>query len=457
VKRHRKTRAAIRNNPAWFVKRALGVNLWWKQAEIAQAVADNDLVSVRSANGVGKSFLAACLTPWFLSSHRPGYVVTTSSSWTNIKRTLWPEIHRIKAGAPHIANGIGDMGEILDLEWKWGPQWGAFAVSTKTPENISGFRTPHGVFIIMDEASALEPDIFDAMMGLCSAHGSKILLIGNPLRPEGPFFETFGDPDWKNFHISAMESPNVVSKSNDIPGLATELWLERMTRKWGKGTPQYLARVKGEFPESAEDTVVPKPWLEEAYVDAVGPVVGILKMGVDIARYGTDTTVLCIRDDKAIRHEIVRSKQSLTETAGLVKRTIQEWGIDPANVFIDDIGLGGGVTDTLHEQGIMVVPVNFGAGSQDQDFLNMRAHCYWGLRLALDPDGENPMLMPRKFAELAAECIIPRYKVLSTGKIQLESKDDIKKRIGKSPDRADALALTFADTDTGQITVDTLW
>lgn len=447
----------IKREPVWFAKNALGVNFWEKQRAIARAVAKHDLVSVRSANGVGKSFFAACMTPWFLSAHNPGYVVTTSSSWTGIERTLWPEIHRVKMNAPNIAGGIRNQGDILNLEWKWGPQWGAFAVSTKTPENFSGFRTPHGVFVIVDEASALEEDIFDAIMGLCSTQGSKLLLIGNPLKPSGPFYNTFGDPDWQNFHISAIESPNVLSGENVIPGLATRKWVERMTRKWGKGSHQYLARVEGQFPESEEDTLVPKAWMEDALVEVVGKIVLPLYLGVDVARYGTDRTVLVIRDARAVRQVIVRTKKSTMETAGLVKRTMEEWGIEPEHTYIDDIGLGGGVTDRLQEQGIQVVPVNFGAGSEDPDFSNIRAQCYWGLRMALSPEAEHSLLIPRKFADLANECTVPHYTVLSSGKIQIESKDEIKKRLGRSSDLSDALTLTYADVETGQITVDTLW
>ena len=456
VERARRVKQKTRTDPEWFAKHVLGLDYWQKQKEIVRAVAKYDLISVRSANGVGKSFTAASLVPWFLAGHRPGYAVTTSSSWTSVQRTLWPEIHRIKSNAPNIDGGITNQGDILNLEWKWGPQWGAFAVSTKTPENFSGFRTPHGVFVIVDEASALEEDIFDAIMGLCSTEGSKVLLVGNPLRPAGPFHATFGDPDWKNIHISAMESPNVITGKNVVPGLATRTWVERMTRKWGKGSHQHIARVLGEFPDSEEDTVIPKTWLEDAIVEAVGRIIPPLYLGVDVARYGSDRTVLLIRDARAVRHTIVTSKKSTMETAGLTKKTMEEWGIAPDKTYIDDTGLGGAVTDRLHEQMLMVRPVIGGAGATDPDFLNCRAQCYWGARLAFDPDGEC-LLIPREYADLAAECAVPRYKITSNGKLKIEEKDEIKKRLGRSPDLADALALTFADVDTGRITVDTLW
>jgi hypothetical protein len=138
------------------------------------------------------------------------------------------------------------------------------------------------------------------------------------------------------------------------------------------------------------------------------------------------------------------------EVAGLVRATAEEWGVCPEAVRVDDSGLGGGVTDRLHELDIPVEPVNFGAGAVDREhFRNRRAECYWALRSALSPDRDGgPWRVPRRWADVRLD---------SSGRIQLESKDEVKrKNDGRSPDEADALALSFAPPAEGDRQVEVM-
>ena len=435
-------KASVRANPVSWCKRALGVSLWSKQASILEAVRDNPRVAVRSSNAVGKTYTAALAAIWFLEGHYPSYVVITSSSWKQLLKAMWPEMRKLVNNAPYHLGG-----ELLTMEWNRGDQWGAFSVSPDAPENFSGFRAPGGTLVIIDEGSSLAGETMDAITGLCAGSNSKILMIGNPLRPSGPFFDAFSDPAWHCMSISAFESPNVVQGKDVIPGLATLEYIEGARNKWGEDSPQYMARVLGEFPDIAEDVLIPLSWAE-ASIDRNCDTKrdhDRTHMGADIARGGGDRIVLIIRDHRAVRYMEIRQHKSLMNTAGRIMRLADTWGIPGERVHIDDIGMGGGVTDRLHELDFAVDGVNFAAKGNDPDsYLNLRAECFWCVRDALNPtSGATKLGIPNKYKDLAMECTIPHLDFTSRGQIKIEAKDNIKKRLGHSPDLADALALSY--------------
>ena len=229
-------------DPLDWLEGVLDVHLWSRQAQIAEAVRDHPRVCVPSSNAVGKSFLAACLAIWYLEATCPGYVVITGASWTGIEKVVWPWISRFLARAPVLG------GDLISTEWRRGPHWGAFSVSTAEEERIAGFRTEHGVFVIVDEASQLSQPIHDAIVGLSASAGSRVLYIGNPLRTVGPFRDAARSADWHTISISALESPNVLAGEEVIPGLATRKWVAQCRREWGTESAAYYARVLGEFP-----------------------------------------------------------------------------------------------------------------------------------------------------------------------------------------------------------------
>jgi len=137
-------------------------------------------------------------------------------------------------------------------------------------------------------------------------------------------------------------------------------------------------------------------------------------------------------------------KKSTMETVGWVKQTAERFRIEPEEIFVDDTGLGGGVTDRLEELGIYVNAVNNGETALERDrFRNVRTESYWNVRERLQPDSPNPFYCPKEFSGAIKECAWAHYKLTSTGQLALESKDLIKARRGRSPDEGDALALTF--------------
>lgn len=432
------------DNPVQWVRLTLGLTPWSKQAEILRSVRVNRRTAVRSCHSVGKSVIAAATTLWYLHAQCPSKVVTTSATFENLKNILWTTIHELVRDAPYDVLMGGSLLK-MGLEIKEG--WGAYALSPGNSDSFGGYHSPNGVLVVVDEASALTPEDETAINGLLTTDNSRLLYIGNPTRPEGPFHDAFRRGGWHCIHIAAHDCPNVREGRTVIPGLATQEWVDDQAGQWGVDSPQYRVRVMGEFPEIGEDALIPIAWVEDVAKLSVPPVDhDSLRMGVDVARYGSDRTVLLVRDRHAVRDVETRQGQDTMWTAGATIAKAKEWGVEDCEVYIDDIGVGGGVTDRLKEQDFFARPVNAAEKPDDPDtYANRRAEMYWRLRLALRPESDERFVIPEIFADVGKECSGIHYGYTSSGKLKIEAKEDIKKRTkGVSPDEADALALTFA-------------
>ena len=433
---------AVRRDPVGWARQTLGVQLWAKQRQAMELLRDNDRVAIKSGHAVGKSFLSAAMALWYSECNCPSYVICTSSSWATVEKTTWPEMRKMKRYAPYPLGG-----NMMLSEWRRGIQWGIFSVSPDSPENFAGFRTPHGVLVIVDEASHLEQDIMEAILGLTISANSKIVMLGNPLRPSGPFYDAFSSAGWATDTISSYDVPNVIEDREVIPGLATKSRIDELAVEWGAESSTFKARVLGEFPDATDDMLIPLSWIEAAFAREIPVEIDQRTkcMGVDVARGGGDRVVFIIRDKWGVRYVEIHQHQSLMATAGQIVRLAADHGVKPERTLIDDCGLGGGVTDRLHELDFAVTPVNFGSKADEPDrFANVRAECHWRMREWLDPKRSGrPGAIPKAQKALGLECTIPRIGYTSRGQIKIESKDDIKKRLGRSPDLSDALALTF--------------
>lgn len=431
--------ATIRHDPLGFVRRELGRDCWWAQRRVLEMLRDHDRVAVASANACGKSFLAALTVPWYLCSRPLGYVVTTGASWTGLEKILWPEIHRILGGARNAE--LRRLGVLNNTEWKIAPQYGAFAVSTDKPERFGGFRTPAGVYVIVDEASSLDHKTMESIEGICSSTGAKILMIGNPLRPSGPFYDAFRNPAWHSMHISALESPNVRSGRDLVPGLATREWVEHRRIEWGEGSPAWMARVLGQFPRGGTNQLIDLVDVEAAQarwhpdLQPSGPI----QIGVDVARFGNDKSIIWVRAGNMTVDVQQYAKLDTVQLAGHVEEAIRTYC--PALVCVDDIGVGGGVTDQLRERGHadIVNGINVAEPACDSErFGNLRAEGWWMMR---DWILEGGIIPPDR--AIVESLTSTTYRFNAKGRIMMEPKEEVKKRLGRSPDEADALMLSL--------------
>src|SRR5205823_12687154 len=224
------------------------------------------------------------------------------------------------------------------------------------------------------------------------------------------------------------------------PLLVSRTWVEERRARWGEGSALWTAKVLGEFPDHSDDSLIPLSWVERARERTL-PVEGEAELGVDVARRGSSETVIVLRRGGVARCVHARVGDDTMRTTGEVIRVLRAHLAVMAKV--DDVGVGGGVVDRLREQKQPAVGLNGGRRPRDpQRFVNARAEWYWELRgrfehgeVDIDPDDE----------VLAEQLCSIRYDVDSRGKIQIESKDEMRARGMASPDRADALALAFAE------------
>jgi hypothetical protein len=267
----------------------------------------------------------------------------------------------------------------------------------------------------------------------------RFVAIGNPTDPASRFKMACDSGRWNVVEVSCVNHPNVLHDDpRIIPGATTRQWVDEHLEDYGgPDSPLARARILGKWPEQGADSLIALGWVEAAQARWPGTEgLSLQAVGCDVARFGSDATVLQpLYYDHIAGTPQIRQGQDTMATTGELAAT---YAAAPVPLAVDDTGVGSGVTDRLHEQGIPVLPVNFGGGAwQPERFVNRRAEMYWSLREALR---NNELALPPD-AKLQAELTNIKYKLDSRGRYQIEAKDEIRKRLGRSPDRADALAL----------------
>ena len=419
------------------MRRILGDRPWQKQCEILEAVRDNPRVAVRSCHGAGKSWIAARVALWFLYSFPYSIVLTTAPTFRQVKKVLWQEIRKAYFAATMPLGGTP-----LQTELAIKDGWYAFGFTADNPEAAQGIHAESGsILAILDEASGVPPEIWIAVESCLASIHARELSIGNPTDPTGEFANRFTDKTVCKIKVSAFDTPNLRAGKVVQTGLVTKQWVEDKRRRWGETSPLYISRVLGDFPEAASDTLIPLSWIEAAQERTLKPK-GPTVLGVDVARYGGDETVVCECKGPVARVTHAAFKQDTMATTGAVVQAARD--AKPRAIGVDVVGIGAGVYDRLKEQTEfrkLVWEAQAGGKSRDPDqFLNLRAQWFWDMRekfelgeIDIDPND----------GELAAQVSALRYKVDSKGRILIESKDDMKKRGLPSPDRADALAIAL--------------
>lgn len=425
---------------AWSHDR-LRQHLWSKQAEISASVVANRYTAVRSCHDVGKSFTAGVLAAWWLDSHPRGeaFVVSTAPTFPQVRAILWKEIRRA-----HRRGGLA--GRVNQTEW-----WidGEIVGYGRKPANADpgAFQGIHArwVLVIIDEACGVtSTPLWDAVDSLVANEDSRVLAIGNPDDPSTHFAKVCKPGSgWNVIGISAFESPNLTGEKVPAelsPLLVSRTWVDEREKRWGTTSPRYVSKVLGEFPELSDDTLIWPKWVEAAMGrDLVPEPDDPEALGVDIARYGDDESVVYHRRGPVVRLVHHSSKASTMATAGHVKLAIE--ACHHAVAHIDEAGIGGGVIDRLAELLQPVRGLNGGSRANDPEhFDRARSEWYWGLRLRFEAGDID---IDSADEDLAAQLVALRYRIDSRGRICVETKDEMRRRRVGSPDRADALSYAF--------------
>ncbi len=461
------------NDPAAFVHDCF---VWrgtekstFYQDEIMQALPRQGRVSARGPRGLGKTALASWLVLWFaLTRDAAGQdwkVVTTAGSWRQLTKFLWPEIHKWARRIRWEVVGreaFNARSELMVLSLKLG-NGEAFAATSDRPDLIEGAHAEQ-LFYLFDESKSIAPEVFDSAEGAASNAGSDtgstayMAAFSTPGEPNGRFYDIQSrKPGYEDWWVRAVTLEETIQAKR-----VSREWVEQRRKQWGGNSAVYINHVEGNFASSDEEGIIPLSWVELAierwheWAEAGKPG-KLTALGVDVGLSG-DKTVIARRIEKAVDELEYRPKEdpkvSTMATAGRIKGILNANPL--ARAVVDVIGIGAGIVHRLNEQKASVVGFNAAEGSKRQDrsgelgFSNKRAEGWWALRELLDPNyGENIALPPDDI--LIGDLTAPHYRQMSGGRLQVESKADIKKRLGRSTDAGDAVMMAFYE---GEITSD---
>lgn len=447
------------SGPVEFNVEELGEDPWQAQRDVLEKLADPsvDRLAWRSAQGIGKSRAIAQAALWW-TYVRGGQVRISAPTARTIREVIMrKELARIFYRNPQLPGEL-----YTDSLRVRGEEPSILAFTATSASGATGHHDSEGgILFILDEAQGVGPEAWEAMDANTTGERDKQFVCGNPLKPSGPFFEVSQPGSgWEVVQTSAFDHPNLDPDADrKIPGGPSEAWLERMRDRWGEGSGMWQARVEGEFSEGSDDGLFRRSWLDaaaERWEKGIGggeePVVA-----VDVARFGDDSTVLAFRRGDRVERFVSWEKLDTAETTERVKRELAEAGVLPADrgggfkgtgtVVVDAIGLGAGVLDRLKAEDYRTVEYKGSKSPREKDrYRNLRAESYWRLKDALEA-GE--LSIPPDEG-LFQELLAVRWAPTADGRIQLESKTDLKARLGKSPDRADALAMCWYPKARGQ-------
>lgn len=424
--------AAYRDRPVAFVTDVLGATPQPYQQAILAACAAEDRIVWRAGHGVGKTCLLSWVLMWWLLTRPFSRVLILAPAFERqVGRYLLPEVRRWARRAPaDLPIHVGTVSvEVQGHE----RSWFALGVQASDPEKVEGGHA-ESLAVLADEAKGLSAEVIAALHGTqTSTTGDRLYLLASvPGAPSGPFYDAFRNGLWATFHTPATESAVVAGG-----------WIEERRAEWGEGSPVFQARVMAEFPEQDEGVLIKLSDLEAAVgrrISREDDEPPALAFGVDVARYGGDRSVLAVWRGMKLERLDVRQGLDTMALASWISSEINRQ--NPQAVIVDEIGVGSGVVDRLIQLGHpQVAGLNVGSAATRSDiFMNRRAEVYWDLREAFE---RGEVSIPNNEA-LLAELSALRYAYSQHGRIKLEAKEETKRRVGRSPDLADALALGFA-------------
>lgn len=467
--------ARYKDDPVFWAEDKLGLVLWSKQKEILTSIAKNKRTAVKSCHSIGKTFISAVAAAWWVSTRENCIMQATAPTYQQIHALLFEEIRKLHM--QHNLRGRVTLGD------KWmaplynnGRTTDTLIGEGRKPadENIHGFHGTHrpdGVFVIADEGCGIPQTIFTGAEAITTASFDRILTVGNPDDPNTEFGRIFreGEGHWNLITVSAFDTPNFTNEGAELrekyknnpaklaqveallQGMPQHETVQQQGEMWGEDSPRYLSKVLAQFPMTSVDSLFSAYEIETGRSNVIEPSATAFRvLGVDVARYGEDATVVCSNAEGHVEILMTMQSKDTMEVAAQVHKLALEHKID--QVRVDGVGVGGGVVDRLVALAKSVdspyVVVEMTAGSTPPDrTLHRNARAYWydsvkhQLRNGLI---DLPLGVKGSDAEkLTQELGSIRY-AYPNGVMQIESKEDIRRRGDKSPDYVDALVMACA-------------
>jgi hypothetical protein len=502
ARKRKKKRSAFRGDHEAlnkFITNYVGVMLTPFQQRMMRAIWKSRRAAIASGHGMGKGYAGGLAVLGFCMLNPEPMAVITAPTGRQAKRTLWSELrahHETLSGRTIEIDGaqmkIELNGHTLnETEWKIQRarqrlvRTVALHYSVRPSEQTSfqGIHSPQ-LLVLIDEAAGVDDRIVKAAETLATGRDNKVVLSGNPTNP-GAFERAFQvGSGWETVSASCFEHPNVLKNEEIVPGAVTREFIDDMWNDMGDGVrirwpegeiksldiwPEWqrlstwqnvwwMGHVMGLFPPEGDDNLLKYGDVMKAMRADHGGA-GPFTLGVDVARYGKDKTVLVVAGRKDVIAVLAYPKTSGPDVVGLVHKVAKEYGVAPEDVRIDATGIGGmGVADWLDaadglsatERSMWggVEEVEFGASSHDSGrFLNMKAELMWRMKEKIER-GEVGMARVSGRAKKALEQQLRSLKFEFRGtRIAIEPKDEYRKRTGGSPDEAEALALALIPSE----------
>ncbi len=474
------------DEPVEFVRRVLREFVWSGQEAVLRSVGEHRRTAVPSGHDLGKSFTAARIAAWWISTRPLGQaqLVTTAPTFNQVKGILWREMAR--------AHRRGNLpGRLNQTEWYVITPDGVeerVGLGRKPADTAPGaFQGLHEryVCVILDEADEIAPTIFEATETLITNELARMLAIGNPVNAGSEFETVCRHPDdlpdasdyvstvgWNVIRLDGEQSPNFTGEPvpPDVsPLLLSPMWADDFALRYGRESAAYRSRVKAVWPEQRADTVVPFSWLRDRCTHMREPVegegehpvpvdadelwpadeLGAVELGVDVGAGGDRTVIIGRRGRRCLGViDTVQSREP-NDTTDAVVAAVHATGA--TSVKIDSIGWGWGVYGQLQQYvtdgerlpwDLQIVPINVAQRALDTErYYNLRSQLWWDIGRELTEQGVWDLSeLPR---EVLLEVSEPRYELQANGRVKVEPKADTRKRLGRSPDHADALLLCY--------------
>lgn len=462
------------------------------QKRIVKTVWENERTAVYACHDIGKTFTISKIVLAFTSIFTGAKVITTAPTFNQVKRLLWSEI---RAGFERSVYPLG--GEMLMTEWKIAEDWFALGFTARGEKgegegqgkasSAQGFHAPY-VLVVFDEATGIPLSIWQQIEGILTSGFVRFVGIGNPTTKNCEFFKCISDPTYQKIHLNCFDSPNypanglhcledLLTERNRLKELSesaqaqafndykivdqhllTVRWGMRLVLKYGVDHPLVVSKLLGQFPEEDKNTLMSLGIVQAAQYREVKPRDDDeISIGVDVARFGSDKTVItCLRGVQVIERQVLIHRDTM-EIVGHVVRMILAYPKLRSHVVIDATGIGSGVVDGLEERrSECVIPdeteireTHFGWGADAHEvnekkrdelkkkYANIKALIF--ILLAEDLQSKLCLLNEEIYSE---ELPTIQYRFDSKGRWVIESKDEYKARTGReSPDDADSLAL----------------
>jgi hypothetical protein len=446
----------------------LKVALWQKQIEVCQALLEHKRVFVKASHSVGKSFLAGSLVNWFFDCFDPGICITTAPNASQVRDILWKEV-RVQRPAD-LRGALQPKAPRMETT----PDHFAVGYTARDDSAFQG-RHEEFVFIVFDECVGVASPFWDGAEGMMTGQNCMWLVICNPTDTGSrAYMEATTSGKWHVIDISALDHPNIAAELSGRPPLFPKAvgldwvngrikdWCTKLgsdhqagdfefppsSGQWYRPGALFESKVLGLWPTQGSTSVWSEAMWKACLVPQPCDTDEELVIGCDVARYGDDFTSIIVRRGNCVLQHETHNGWATTQTAGRLKQLAQQYGNsgnpESVAIHIDDDGVGGGVTDQRGEYSFM--PVSSASRAIEADgYPNKRSEVWFATaERARDGRLDLSRLQAESRALIQRQVMAPTWKLDSQGRRVVEPKADTKKRIGRSPDDADALNLAFA-------------